>query len=482
MNQFFSHLPDLSKITVLVIGDMILDHYIRGTTERTSPEAPVPVVLVGEEQYIPGGAANVARNIIAAGAKPYCIGLIGKDKEGEHLVEVLGQYGISVSGLIHAEGYKTVTKTRVVSHGQQIVRLDRENSRPDGCREYEANIKAKIHSRLQSCQAVIVSDYAKGVIFKEMFQYLAKECAELGIPLFVDPKGRDYSRYIGATVLTPNAKEAREATGIGTDTVEGLVGASKAISEMAECGSVIITRGPLGFSLYSGREERLSTFPTAAREVFDVTGAGDTFVAWLAVCAAAGLEMVQAAKVANAAAGVVVGKQGVASVTPIELSQSLIPGRLGKKLITEEMLASLGERLRAADKTVVFTNGCFDFLHLGHLDFLQQARNLGDVLILAINSDEQVRKQKGAPRPIIPLEQRQALLASIEAVDYIVVFDNSTPEDLIRQLKPHKLVKGDNFSLAEVVGSDEILKYGGEICLLPVTYEIHTSDLIEKRK
>lgn len=481
MSDFFSILPDLSKTTILVVGDVILDHYIRGTTERTSPEAPVPVVLVGDEEYIPGGAANVARNIIASGATPYCIGLIGKDAEGEILTSVLENNGISVSGIVYSADHRTVTKTRIVSHGQQIVRLDREK-RSGRSTGRDANINAKIQSRISSCGAVIVSDYAKGVISPSVFKFLSAECRTIGIPLFVDPKGTDYSRYRGASVLTPNAKEARDATGIATDTDEGLVRASKKIVDQCGCEFVVITRGSQGFSVYSGSTGVLHTQPTAAREVFDVTGAGDTFVAWLAMMTAGGANPEDAAKIANAAAGVVVGKQGAAVVSPAELSQSLVPGRLGKKLITREMLVGLGDRLRADGKTIVLTNGCFDFLHLGHLDFLRQARELGDVLVLAINSDEQVRIQKGEPRPILPLAQRQAMLASIEAVDYIIVFEEATPNEVIRALKPHKLVKGDNFKLSEVVGGEEVKKYGGEITLLPVTYEIHTSDFIKMKK
>lgn len=470
----------LGRVRILVLGDLIMDHYIRGTTERTSPEAPVPVVLFRDEQRIPGGAANVARNVCAAGARVECVGLAGTDSEGEHLLQAMESAGIPSDGVIRIPSHPTTVKTRIVSQGQQVVRLDRESNAFIPVPE-QKRVLAAFRERLPHCDAVILSDYAKGVLSPLVLSSVIAEAAAAGIPLFVDPKGRDYSRYRGAYALTPNAQEAAEASGIALSGPDRLSDAARALCDVTECRLLVITRGAEGLALFQRGNTEPLLMPTLAREVFDVTGAGDTFVAFLAMGIAAGLDPPIAARIANGAAGVVVGKIGAATVSLSELRSALLPERLSRKLRTPADLAALGRELRAAGKRIVFTNGCFDFLHAGHVALLQEARALGDVLVLATNTDDVIRRLKGAPRPIIRQTQREKLLAAIEAVDYIVPFSDDTPHALLRDLRPDILVKGSNYSSDQVEGREIVEEYGGSVQLISVLEDISTRELLAQR-
>lgn len=473
-------LDRIAKVRILVIGDLILDHYIRGTTERTSPEAPVPVVLYQNEEKIPGGAANVARNIAAAGATACCLGAVGGDTEGNELVSRLESLGIDCDGIVRMAGRPTTVKTRIVSQNQQMLRLDREDNSPVAP-ETQEQVIAFCRAAIPQCQAVIVSDYAKGLLTAHVLEEVIACARSNGVPTLVDPKGRDYARYHGVHALTPNAREAFEATGCPTTDTEGLAAAAAGIRYITACSLVTITRGAQGLALFEGANPPVYVKATA-REVFDVTGAGDTFIAYLAMGLAAGLSAEQAARLANAAAGVVVGKSGAATVSATELRAALAPGTLARKLRTPDQLETLGNELRAAGKRIVFTNGCFDFIHAGHVAFLQQARALGTTLVLATNDDAMITKLKGEPRPIIRQNQRESLLAAIEAVDYIVSFSDPTPHQLIRNLKPDILVKGSNYSVAEVEGHEIVEGYGGKIVLLDPMEGISTRDLLSHHK
>lgn len=473
-------LSRLAATRIVVLGDLILDHYIRGTTERTSPEAPVPVVLCQNEELIPGGAANVARNVRAIGAEVACIGVVGDDSQADTLISNLEILGADCSGVIRVGGRPTTTKTRVISQNQQMLRLDREHTSAIP----EAAVEAIVESckkAIKNCQAIIVSDYAKGVLTPQILESIIGLAREKGIPLFVDPKGRDYSRYRGAYALTPNAREAFEASGFSTANPEGLSAAASIIIKNAECDMLVITRGAEGLAMFRGNSEPLLV-PTAAREVFDVTGAGDTFVAFLAMAVAAKFDAEDAARIANAAAGVVVGKSGAATVTLAELRGSMSPLALGRKMRSPEELEELGNELRTAGKRVVFTNGCFDFIHPGHVAFLQEARALGDVLVLATNTDDVIEGLKGAPRPIIKQGQREKLLAAIEAVDYIVSFPDQTPHKLIKALRPDVLVKGSNYTLEQVEGHEIVESYGGKVMQLGLLHDISTNDLLAPKR
>ncbi len=471
---------NLPKVRVLVIGDLILDHYIYGRTERTSPEAPVPVVVFERESMIPGGAANVARNAARFGAQTWCMGVVGNDQHGEMLRELLRAQGVDCSGILSADHRPTTVKTRIISHNQQMLRLDREVTAPLS-KTTEHVITEKIDRLVPLADVVVASDYAKGVLSPKIFQHIGDVARQHRIPVFVDPKGRNYQRYRGAFALTPNAKEAAEASGFDTSTEEGIRDAAKRIFEVTDCSWVIITRGAHGAAVCA-REEAPVFIPTLAKEVFDVTGAGDSFITFLALAVGAGIEITTAAHIANAAAGVVVGKIGAATVSPQELLEALVPEMSSYKVIPAENLPELGDRLRKSGKRIVFTNGCFDFLHAGHVALLQEAKRLGDVLVVAINSDEMIRRLKGEPRPILKQHERERLLSAIEAVDYIVVFEDATPHRVLELLRPDVLVKGSNYRPEEVEGHEVVESYGGQVVLIKTLESISTKELVTRHR
>jgi D-beta-D-heptose 7-phosphate kinase/D-beta-D-heptose 1-phosphate adenosyltransferase len=469
----------LAEGRILVVGDLILDHYVFGSSERISPEAPVPVVLHEREESIPGGAANVARGVVAAGGRAVCIGVTGSDSDGRLLCERLANIGVDCDRVLALPGRPTTTKTRIVSHGQQMLRLDRESTAPLPS-EAERALGDACCEAMPGCGAVILSDYAKGVLTEGLVRRIVSRADELGIPALVDPKGRDFARYRGVHALTPNAREAGEATGIATRDDGGIAQAAAAIRGMTGCRLVAITRGSEGVTLFDADAPPLH-IRASAREVFDVTGAGDTFIAILAMAVAAGIAPGDAARLANAAGGAVVGKSGAATVSPAELRAALTSDLPSRKLCPAADLGALGERLRAAGKRVVFTNGCFDFLHAGHVAFFQRARALGDVLVVATNTDGVIARLKGAPRPIVREDQRLSLLAAFESIDHIVPFADDTPHALIGALRPDVLVKGSNYSLAQVEGHEIVQAYGGRVELLDLVEGISTGDLLRCR-
>ena len=494
-------LGDPARLRVLVLGDLIADRYVRGHVERTSPEAPVPVVLWQHEDLIAGGAANVAANIRAAGARADCVGVAGDDADGHALRGAMERAGLDVSGVVTDPARPTTVKTRITCQGQQMLRLDRERADP-APPDVEDRLLAAFRERLPGAGAVVLSDYGKGVLTPRVLAAALSAAADAGIPLFVDPKGRDYARYRGCHGLTPNCREAAEAAGLAPGEVAkgdaALAEAAAAIRAATGCALLIVTRGADGLALFEGRVTEVGAehdaetatapllLPTFAREVFDVTGAGDTFVAFLALATAAGLTAAEAAHVANAAAGVTVGKAGAATVSPSELRAALLgpdaAGPLARKLVSVADLPALGARLRAAGRRVVFTNGCFDFLHAGHVAFLQEARALGDALVLATNTDPVIARLKGPGRPVIAQQQRLSLLAALEAVDHVVAFDDDTPHAVLAALRPDILVKGDNYADAEVEGHELVRAYGGEIRRLPVMTWFSTADMVDRRK
>ncbi|MCX7625906.1 MAG: D-glycero-beta-D-manno-heptose-7-phosphate kinase [Candidatus Sumerlaeaceae bacterium] len=475
-----SILETMQKTRLLVVGDLILDHYVQGRTERTSPEAPVPVVVFEREYTVAGGAANVARNLRHFGASAGCIGIVGADAAGVELRKLLEAEGIDCSGILEVPSRCTTIKTRIISQNQQMLRLDRESTSPIG-EDIAQRLLALYLSLLPHVHGVVISDYAKGLLTDSLLRAIIDAAKKQQVPVFVDPKGRDYSRYRGAFALTPNAREAAEASGVETRTDSEVVLAAEKITEITECEWVVVTRGARGVAIFR-KDEEPRFVPTVAREVFDVTGAGDTFIAFLAMGVCAGLGVPTACQVANAAAGVVVGKVGAATVGAGELLKVLVPESANRKLLEESQLVELGERLRKSGKRIVFTNGCFDFLHAGHVALLQEAKRLGDVLVVAINSDDMITKLKGAPRPILKQSDRERLLSAIEAVDYIVVFDDETPHKLIASLRPDVLVKGRNYSHEHVEGHEIVESYGGQVILLDTLESISTRQLIDRHQ
>ncbi len=472
-NTILEKLPDLC---LLVIGDVILDRYIWGNVERTSPEAPVPVVNADEEHDIPGGAANVARNLVAAGVSVRLVGLIGNDLSGKKLRSLLTSEGINQDFMIVDGNRPTTLKTRVLSSGQQLLRIDNEKAHSP-TPETIQHVTRNCRNAMKGVDGIIISDYAKGMLSKSVFEAILTEATKRNLRIFVDPKGKDFSRYSEVECLTPNLKEAADSTGIAITDSESLIKAGRKISRITRAKCVCITRGAEGAALFQRR--RKPVFISGhKREVYDITGAGDTFIGYFGAGYFGGLSFSDAADLANHAASITVGKLGVATVSPEELL-SLIRGETYvMKIQNLPGLLEIVRSLRSQAKKIVFTNGCFDLLHIGHIKFLEQARNLGDCLIVAINSDRSVKRIKGAPRPIISAHDRANILASLHYVDYVIIFDEDEPINLIRHIKPDILVKGKNLKPEEIVGRDIVLSFGGQVMRLPFLSKISTDQLI----
>ena len=412
-------IPDFSKTHVVVAGDVMLDRYLFGSTGRISPEAPVPVVHVHEADDRPGGAANVAVNLASLGASTCLVGVVGEDTAADSLQSILSQRGI-VCRFARAKDRPTITKTRVQSRGQQLIRLDEENAvaMPGG-----AMLKA-LGESLNGAGAVVLSDYGKGALAD--VSGLISVCREAGIPVLVDPKGTDFSKYRGASVITPNQSEFEAVAGVCETDDELVRLAGKMIDEL-DLAALLITRSEKGMLLLEAGAEPLF-LSTQAREVYDVTGAGDTVIATLAGALASGQELASAAALANVAAGLVVRKIGVATVTPGEISVALHQrGQGGRGLVDLQELRAMVVESHDRKERVIMTNGCFDVLHAGHVAYLEEAKSLGDRLIVAVNDDDSVRRLKGESRPINALEDRLLVLAGLAAVDWVVPFSEDTP-------------------------------------------------------
>lgn len=459
MNRHIS-LPDFTRARVLVAGDLMLDRYWSGATRRISPEAPVPVVHVAGSEDRPGGAGNVALNIAALGGWVTVLGLVGADAAAAVLREHLEAAGVGCR-FIEVEGAATITKLRVLSRHQQLLRLDFE----DGFAAAEpARLTEALARELPGAGMLVLSDYAKGAL--QNVARLIDAARVGGVPVLVDPKGEDFRRYRGATLLTPNESEFTAVVGPWRDESE-LV--SKARRLCADCGvaQLLITRSERGMTLVDAASGLAQHMPTRAREVFDVTGAGDTVIATLAAALAAGMPLADAVPLANLAAGIAVGKLGTATVSVEELAGALLPERVAAAGIVDvdALLAELAIA-RAHGERVVMTNGCFDLLHAGHVHYLTEAAALGDRLVVAVNDDASVARLKGEERPINPLIDRMQVLAALRAVDWVVSFAEDTPRELIARVLPDVLVKGGDYRPEEIAGAAEVLANGGEVCVL----------------
>lgn len=464
----------------LVVGDLMLDEYLWGTAERISPEAPVQVVDVQREDLRLGGAGNVANNLRTLGCRVTLASVIGADDNGEALVRGLTEREIDTGGMFREPGRRTARKTRIVASHQQILRIDRETRAPLAPVQ-EAEFCAWLKEHVGSFDVVLVSDYLKGVLTPAVLTAVVTAARSHRIPVLVDPKGTDYGRYRGATVLTPNRKEAEAAAGLAIHDDASLVRAAETIMGKVGLDNLLITRSEAGMSLFSG-SGRTIHIPTVAREVFDVTGAGDTVLATLACGVAGGMDLADAARLANTAAGIAVAKLGTSVVTPAEIVDAVAHSHRDSdgKIKERSVLAALAERARLSGKRIVFTNGCFDLLHAGHVKYLQAARRLGDLLVLGLNSDASVRRLKGPKRPLIGEEERSHLLAALDCIDYVCLFDEDTPLELISLLKPHILVKGGDYTPEGVVGRELVEAWGGRVELIPFVDGKSTSNIIEK--
>ena len=476
MDSLLARLP---KVRLLVVGDVMLDCYLWGDAARVSPEAPVPVVQVEGKELRLGGAANVVSNLCSLGVQTQVVGLLGQDEAAESLKKLLKTAGADTSGLVENSTIKTTVKTRVMARHQQLVRFDSESIQSTDAAVTQQLWEAA-QPALAKADGVIVSDYAKGAISDELLTQLTQACSKQGLPLLVDPKGQDYARYRGASCITPNEHEAARASGVASIGEQGAREAAQRLIRQVQSEAVCITLGQQGvLVLLANGEERL--LPTLAQEVFDVTGAGDTFIAVLAASRAAGAEWFEAVTWGNRAAGMVVSRVGASSVNLQQLATG--GGGHQEKLVSDTtQLAATMEHLRSQGKTIVFTNGCFDWLHAGHVLCLETARAQGDVLVVGLNSDQSVRKLKGAGRPFATAEDRARVLCSLACVDYVSFFDADTPRQLILQLRPHVLAKGADYTTEEIVGHDLVSQWGGRLVRIPLLAGRSSSRLIKKQQ
>ena len=473
-------LSRLNHINALVIGDLMLDEYLWGKAERISPEAPVQVVDVTREDLRLGGAGNVVNNLVALGCRVGVVSVLGEDGDGRLLRSLLADQGIAVDGIFSDPGRVTSRKTRVLAGNQQMLRIDRESKDPipeDLARRLLDHVRAAI----DRFQVILVSDYLKGVLTDYLLRELIALGREQGIPVVIDPKGDDYSKYRGATLLTPNRKEAQKASGVAIVDEASLLKAGWTLRQRLELDALVLTRSEEGMSLFL-RDGRELHMPTKAREVFDVSGAGDTVLSVIGIGLAAGLSLEQAATISNLAAGVVVGKVGTSTVSPEEILQAAGAAQSGGdlKIKSREALAAVLDRERRQGRRIVFTNGCFDLLHVGHVKYLQAARRLGDLLVLGLNSDDSIRRLKGPNRPLISQDERAHILAALDCIDQVVIFDEDTPLELIRLLRPDILVKGGDYAPEGVVGKEIVESWGGRVELIQFVDGKSTTNIIEK--
>ena len=464
-------IPDFSSARVLIVGDLMLDRYWHGPTSRISPEAPVPVVHVHDIEERPGGAGNVALNIARLGAQATVLGLTGDDDAANALEDKLQSSGVATS-FVRLDENATVTKLRVISRHQQLIRLDFE----DGFigRDISGQ-EAEFATQLGHHDVVVCSDYGKGTL--RNVQSLIALCREKRIPVLVDPKGADFDKYAGASLVTPNLAEFEAVVGPCSDE-EDLLEKGQQLCEQCNFDALLITRSEHGMTLIQNDGDMFH-LPTRAREVFDVTGAGDTVISTLAAALAAGDDLYNAVALANIAAGIVVGKLGTASVTPEELYQEIhrhVPVRRG--VMNQADLITAVDQCRKRGEVIVMTNGCFDILHAGHVTYLQQAREQGDRLIVAVNVDETVRKLKGEDRPVNPLAHRMRMLAALECVDWVLPFEEDTPTRLICEVLPDILVKGGDNDPDKIPGGDCVRANGGEVRVLSYVEGVSTTEII----
>jgi len=470
---------EFSATSVLCVGDVMLDRFVYGTMERISPEAPVPVLRLIRTREMAGGVGNVASNILSLGGRAVLVGLVGEDAPGASLAAIVATQGCVTDGLVPSSARPTICKTRFIAANQQVVRADEESLLPLQPDEEQALIVA-IDRHIGAAQVLVLSDYGKGVCAPAVLAHAIGAARRLGIPVFVDPKSNDFSRYQGATCITPNARELAAAAGLPADDEAEVVRAARQVMRQAGAAAILATRSDKGMVLVE-RDGAVLSVPARAREVFDVSGAGDTVIAAMALAHGGGYSLSRAMRIANAAAGVVVGKLGTATADIVEVMQELelLDRQFGEHpdpgaesgsegagvLATLAHAQALARRWKAQGLRVGFTNGCFDILHPGHVALLAAARSECDRLIVALNTDASVRRLKGASRPLHRLSARAQVMAAIRHVDCVVCFDEDTPLDLIRSLLPDVLVKGADYTADEVVGADLVQAAGGILVL-----------------
>ena len=464
-----------SSVHVLVVGDVILDRYLYGQTNRVSQEAPVPIVRVEAHEDRLGGAANVALNVVSLGARCTFVGAVGNDEEGHRVASLMEAAGINAD-LVFVDGWSTTKKQRVVSRHQQLLRTDFEVPMPVG--SYRL-IEERVEAHLGTVDAMVVEDYDKGAIMEPL--RLIEKAKRHRLPIVADPKFKPFAQYRGVSVLKPNRREFRKALGFWPSDLE-LPERARELMQRAGIESMIVTRGGDGLTLFEKQGGHLHV-PAVEVDVYDETGAGDTVAATLGIGCALGWDLTQSARVANVAGGIVCAKVGTAAVTAPELNNALASvDRPNSGSLTRQQLIEACEYSRSRGERIVFTNGCFDILHAGHVGYLAEARELGDRLIVAVNNDDSTRRLKGEGRPVNRLERRVLVLASLQCVDWVVPFSEDTPEDLLAEIRPDVIVKGGDYREDEVVGADFVKSYGGEVRVLSLIEDLSTTSIVEQIK
>jgi len=470
-----NQLPSFANTHILVIGDVMLDRYWTGATSRVSPEAPVPVVQIQNFEERAGGAANVALNVAALGGRVSLLGVVGQDEAAAKLDALLTKTGIDCEW-VQSDACTTITKLRVLSRHQQLIRLDFEDG---SLLQGAKTIVDKALPLLEDIDLIILSDYDKGTLFHAEKIIAAAKHRTKPVPVLVDPKGHHFEKYSGATLLTPNQSEFESIAGVCLSTDE-LEKKGQQVREQLKLEALLITRSEKGMLLLQ-KAAAPHYLAARARDVFDVTGAGDTVIAVLGACLATGQSFQSAANLANLAAGLVVAKLGAQSITPQELlseMQSTVKSKTG--VLTKAALLEQVGACRAQGEKIVFTNGCFDLLHAGHVGYLEEAARLGDRLIVAVNDDASVRQLKGDDRPVNAITARMSVLAALRCVDWVVPFSEDTPADLIADILPDVLVKGGDYVPTEIAGYQAVTDNGGEVCVLAFHNGYSTTDIIKR--
>ena len=466
-------------LKVLVVGDLMLDRYILGEVDRISPEAPVPVLRHAQHYERAGGAANVAMNLAGLGCQAVLAGFWGEDKDKDELAALVEAAGIDTVGVVTTK-LPTISKTRIVGRQQQLLRLDIESKDAAGA-EDQQRLRERAVQLVSNVHAVVLSDYAKGAVSAELCAAVIATAKAAGIPVLADPKTRDFGKYAGATMVCPNLQELALATGVSSHLLAALLEAGEVQREKHGLQYLTVTMSEKGIRVLS--DAGVYHSPTRAREVFDVSGAGDTVIATLAAGLAGGLQVNTAVELANMAAGIVVGKIGTVPIARHELIAALTPSSgisAGEKILDRERLAARVAEWRAAGQTIVFTNGCFDLLHVGHVTLLEDCRRFGSKLVLGLNSDASVCRLKGPTRPIVGERERSRVMAALAAVDAVVLFDEDTPLELIREIKPDVLVKGGDYSIETVVGHEDVIAAGGRVEIVPTVEGFSTTSIVRK--
>ncbi len=482
MSLMSTDISKFNRCKVMVVGDLMIDEYLWGEVDRISPEAPVQIVSVTNEDYTLGGSGNVVNNLAALGAKVYAAGVIGAGRDGQLLLNKFNELGVDTAGIIQEPDRPTTRKTRIIASNQHVLRIDRETR--EGISNHTLDVLLRfIEDKLPEVDVVLISDYGKGLITNNLMSRLIGAAQKHGKITIADPKGIDFSKYSGVSLLTPNKKEAALAAGVEITNDSTLFEAGARILAATGINKLLITCGKDGMVLFE-KNKKPYKIRAEARQVYDVSGAGDTVLAVIGLAIASGASFEDGAALANTAAGIVVGKVGTATVSIKELTSALSPyfdeAALKYKSLSE--LPVLILELRKKSKKLVLTNGCFDLLHTGHIFLFSASKQLGDVLIVAIDDDDSVKKLKGPGRPVISARERVRILSALDTVDYVVVFSSAGLKELIEIVRPDVLAKGSNYSSEEVFGRELVEQFGGRVALIPVTENISSSGIINNIK